>query len=131
MNLGPELGFALTISGAEDDPDARRVSGFLYDVDRYGDDHWVPIRDFELTSDYDDEWFPTKNHLTVTTDDHVYEVDGDVWSNIPLRNRRDGMVTRITEGMTRWTCGDLTGAGLSEYLDQVVDDVPVGTSVGI
>ena len=91
----------------------------------------MPIRDGKLTSDYDDEWFPTKNHLTVTTDDHVYEVDGDVWSNIPLRNRREGLVTRITEGMTRWSCGDLTGAGLSEYLDQVVDDVPVGTSVGI
>ena len=68
---------------------------------------------------------------SVTTDDHVYELDGDVWSNIPLRNRRDGMVTRITEGMTRWSCGDLAGAGLSEYLDQVVDDVPVGTSAGI
>ena len=54
-----------------------------------------------------------------------------MWSNIPLRNRRDGMVTRITEGMTRWSCGDLAGAGLSEYLDQIVDDVPVGTSVGI
>ena len=35
---GPKLGFALTISGAEEDPDARRVGGFLYDVDRYGDD---------------------------------------------------------------------------------------------
>ena len=34
-----------TISGAEEDPDARRVGGFLYDVDRYGDDQWVPIRD--------------------------------------------------------------------------------------
>ena len=34
------------------------------------------------------------------------------------------MVTRITEGMTRWSCGDLDGAGLSEYLDQIVDDTP-------
>jgi hypothetical protein len=67
----------------------------------------------------------------VTTDDHVYEVEGDVWSNIPLRNRRDGMVTRITEGMTRWTYGELSGAGLSEYLDQVIDGVPVGTNVDI
>ena len=72
-----------------------------------------------------------KNHLTVTTDDHTYEVDGDVWSNIPLRNRRDGMVTRITEGMTRWRCEGLDRcAGLSEYLDQIVDGTPVGTAVG-
>jgi hypothetical protein len=58
-------------------------------------------------------------------------VEGAVWSTIPLRNRREDMVTRITEGMTTWRCGDLTGAGLSEYLDQVIDGVPVGTGVGI
>jgi hypothetical protein len=131
VNLGPSLGFALTISGAEDDPDARRVHGFLYDVERHGDNRWVPIRSGVLSSTYDDSWFPTANHLTITTDDHTYEVDGDVWSNIPLRNRREGMVTRITEGMTRWRCGEHTGGGLSEYLDQIIDDVPVGTAVGI
>ena len=130
-NLGRDLGFACTISGQEDDASARRVNGFLYDTARYGDDHWVPIRNVELTSDYDDEWFPTKNKAVVSTDDHVYEVHGDVWSNIPLRNRRADMVTRITEGMTRWSCGDLEGAGLSEYLDQLVDGTPVGTAVGI
>jgi len=131
VNLGPGLGFALTVSGNEEDPDARRVHGFLYDVERHGDNRWVPIRDGKLTSTYDDAWFPTANHLTITTDQHVYEVDGDVWSNIPLRNRREGMVTRITEGMTRWRCGELTGGGLSEYLDQIIDDTPVGTAVGI
>src|SRR5262245_23477513 len=131
VNLGPKLGFALTISGAEAAPDARRGGGFLYDVDSYGDNQWVMIRECDLTSDYDDEWYPIKNHLSVKTDDHTYEVEGDVWSNIPLRNRREGLVTRITEGMTRWSYGELSGAGLSEYLDQVIDDVPVGTSVGI
>ena len=130
VNLGPDLGFALTMSGTEEDPDARRVSGFLYDVDRHGDDRWVPIRDCQLSSDYDDQWFPVKNHLTVVTDEHTYEVDGDVWSNIPLRNRREGMVTRITEGMTRWSCEGRSGGGLSEYLDQIVDGTPVGTAVG-
>ena len=54
-----------------------------------------------------------------------------MWSNIPLRNRREGMVTRITEGMTKWNYDGLEGAGLSEYLDQIVDDTPVGTAVGI
>jgi hypothetical protein len=91
----------------------------------------VPIRNVELQSDYDKEWFPRSNTVTVTTDDHVYDVTGDVWSNIPLRNRREGMVTRITEGMTKWKYADLEGAGLSEYLDQIVDDTPVGTEVGI
>jgi hypothetical protein len=129
VNLGPDLGFACTISGNE--AGERGTHGFLYDRTRYGDDRWVPIRNVELTSDYDAEWFPTKNKAVVTTDDHVYEVEGDVWSNIPLRNRRDGMVTRITEGMTTWRYADLEGAGLSEYLDQIVDETPVGTAVGI
>lgn len=130
-NLGPDLGFAATVAGREDDADARRVHGFLYDVARYGDDHWVPIRGVALSSDYDDEWFLRSVHVTLTTDDHAYDVRGAVWSTIPLRNRREGMITRITEGMTTWRCGDLVGAGLSEYLDQVVDGVPIGTTVGI
>jgi hypothetical protein len=132
-NLGPDLGFAATISGSEDDPDARRVHGFLYDKARYGDDRWVSIRDVSLASDYDAEWFPHASTCTVKTDDASYEVRGDIWSNIPLRNRREGMVTRITEGMTRWSIESLglEGAGLSEYLDQIIDEVPVGTKQGI
>jgi hypothetical protein len=129
VNLGPDLGFALTIAG--DEAGERRVHGFLYDRERYGDDRWVAVRNAELESDYDGDWFPLKNRIKVLTDDHTYEVEGDVWSNIPLRNRRDDMVTRITEGMTRWRYGDLAGAGLSEYLDQVIDGTPVGTNTGI
>jgi hypothetical protein len=53
---------------------------------------------------------------------------------IPLRNRRkrdDGtdLVTRITEGMTEYTCDGKTGYGLSEYLDQIIDGKPVGPDV--
>jgi hypothetical protein len=129
VNLGPDLGFAVTISG--DEAGGRRVHGFLYDRERLGDDRWVPIRDATLRSDYDEAWFPLKNRVTVTTDDHSYDVEGEIWSNIPLRNRREGMVTRITEGMTRWYHEDRQGAGLSEYLDQIVDGTPVGTRVDI
>jgi hypothetical protein len=38
---------------------------------------------------------------------------------IPLRNRRDGKVTRIAEGMTEWRWGDRVGYGLAEYLDHL------------
>ena len=129
VNLGPDLGFACTVSGTE--AGDRAAHGFLYDRARYGDDRSVAIRKVELSSDYDREWYPATNKVLITTDDHTYEVEGDVWSNIPLRNRRDGMVTRITEGMTRWRYGSLEGGGLSEYLDQIVDGDPVGTKVGI
>jgi hypothetical protein len=57
-------------------------------------------------------------------------------SLIPLRNRRqapDGawLQTRISEAMTRWevASGDdagRTGFGMSEYLDQIIDERPVG-----
>ena len=65
-----------------------------------------------------------------------WNFEGDVSSLIPLRNRRqdpDGnwLMTRISEGMTQWriTGGEHQGAvgyGMSEYLDQIIDDAPVG-----
>jgi hypothetical protein len=47
------------------------------------------------------------------------EIHGDVKGFIPLRNRRDGLVTHIGEGMTEWRCGERVGYGLSEFLRQV------------
>jgi hypothetical protein len=123
------LGMAFTVRG-ERDVNGSQVKGFVYDIDRYGDDHWVPIRDAQLSTEYDDELFPVRNTIQVTTDDNVYVLQGEIWSDIPLRNRRGGQVTRLTEGITRWTCGDLQGAGMSEYLDQIIDDVAVGIAAG-
>jgi len=48
-----------------------------------------------------------------------FDITGKVLTMLPLRNRRDGKVTRISEGMTEWRCGPRVGYGLSEYLDQV------------
>jgi hypothetical protein len=58
-----------------------------------------------------------------------------VLSLIPLRNRRvtpegEELLTRITEGMTAYECDGLQGIGMSEYLDQIVDGVPVGLKAG-
>jgi hypothetical protein len=47
-------------------------------------------------------------------------------SFIPLRNRREGKVTRIGEGLTEYSWEGKTGYGLSEYLDQIEDGQPVG-----
>jgi hypothetical protein len=38
---------------------------------------------------------------------------------IPLRNRREGRVTHIGEGMTEYRCLGKTTIGISEYLDQL------------
>ena len=69
---------------------------------------------------------------TVVTEREQFELAGNVHSLIPLRNRRktpDGeqLVTRISEGLTEWKLDDgRVGYGLSEYLDQIIDDRPVG-----
>lgn len=128
VNLGPELGMGCTIGG--DEAGTVGARGFVYDRVRYGDEKIAVIRDATIHSDYDDELVPSANTLVVATDDHTYELTGQIWSTIPLRNRREGLVTRITEGATRWSCDGLTGTGMSEYLDQIVDGVPVGTRHG-
>ena len=76
--------------------------------------------------------------LRSSRDGKEWRFTGEVLDNslIPLRNRRqspdgDWLMTRISEGMTRWTVesGEFagrTGYGLSEYLDQIVDGAPVG-----
>jgi hypothetical protein len=65
-----------------------------------------------------------------------WRFSGEAVSLIPLRNRRrtpDGewLQTRISEAYTKWTVHSgpfegRVGYGMSEYLDQIVDDVPVG-----
>jgi hypothetical protein len=70
-------------------------------------------------------------HATITRGDRTWTIEGEVLNLIPLRNRREGRVTRISEGMTRWTVDDgrgttRVGYGLSEYLDQIIDGEPVG-----
>ncbi len=95
------------------------------------DGRYHPIRRARVRSSVDDDGYQRRLVAEVETDDDAYLVEGEVVSLIPLRNRRrtpDGVElhTRITEGMTRYRCGDLTGWGMSEYLDQVVDGRPVG-----
>ena len=133
-NVGPGLGFAMTVAG--DEGGRQHTHGFLYDRARYGDDRLVPIRGVELRSEYDAERYHRALHASVRTDDHTYAIDGTVWSNIPLRNRKQAptgewLMTRIAEGMTTWVCDGAAGSGLAEYLEQVVDDVPVGARVGM
>jgi hypothetical protein len=129
VNLGPDLGYSCAVAGTESG--GRSVHGFLYDAARYGSLNLVPVRAVTLDSQYDDEWFPTTVRVTVSTDDHVYDCEGTMSASIPLRNQRGGQMTRITENATHWTCGDSSGSGMSEYLDQVIEGTPVGTIVGI
>jgi hypothetical protein len=82
------------------------------------------IRDARIETEYDENFYQTKMKVWARTDEREYNVEGKVMSLIPLRNRRqtpDGqmLMTRITEGMTEFTCDGQVGYGLSEYLDQI------------
>jgi len=113
-NFGADFGFMANEIVARDGSEIR--GGFLHRG-----------RELELVKhvEIDTEWAePEHVHKALrvrltTLAGETLEVTGRVLSLIPLRNRKDGRVTRIAEGMTEWTCEGRTGHGLSEYLDQV------------
>ena len=124
MNFGRD--FAMMISIVTNAEGQERHGGMVL-----SDGAYDLITDCRIDSDWDDNWYQTGLKAWVKTENgKEYTVDGKVLSLIPLRNRRkipDGgeLNTRITEGMTEYTCNGKTGYGLSEYLDQIVDGRPV------
>lgn len=127
MSFGPDFAMMISIVGREDGEPRR--SGMVLRNGQY-----VLIRDARIESDFDPHWYQTRLRAWARTDEREYRVEGRVMSMIPLRNRRmDGngnpLLTRITEGMTEYICDGRTGYGLSEYLDQIVDGMPVGPDV--
>ncbi len=127
--LGPDLAMMLSVIDAGPDREARQ-GGMVFSGGEYR-----KLRSVEIDSDFDEHGNQTSMTCRAVTDDgEEYEVSGEVISLIPLRNRRanaDGeqLTTRITEAMTRYRCGEHTGVGMSEYLDQVVDGWPIGPDV--
>ncbi len=127
MSFGPDFAMMISIIGREDGNPRR--SGMVL-----RDGEYVTIRDARIESEWDENWYQTKLRAWAKTDEREHHVEGRVLSMIPLRNRRKTpqgsmLVTRITEGMTEYTCDGKTGYGLSEYLDQIVDDKPIGPDV--
>jgi hypothetical protein len=128
MNFSEDFAMMVSITcqpGAE-----ARAGGMVLKDGKY-----VMIRDAKIETVYDENDCQETFSVWAKTDDAEYDVTGKVMSLIPLRNRRrspDGeeLMTRITEGMTEYRCGDQVGYGLSEYLDQIVDDEPVGKKAG-
>ena len=129
MNFGRDFGMMLSVIG--DGQGGARHGGMVF-----RDGVYDLIEECVIDSDWDEYGYQTALRARVrTAAGKAYAVSGEVMSLIPLRNRRtapDGEVlhTRITEGMTRYRCGDLVGYGLSEYLDQIVDGAPNGKTAG-
>lgn len=80
-----------------------------------------------VRTEWDDDGYQQVVHASLHAGERRWDVTGRVRNLIPLRNRREGSVTRIAEGLTEWRLSDgRVGHGLSEYLDQVLDGQPVG-----
>lgn len=125
-NFGPDLGFMGSRIARRQGPGVR--SGFVWD---HGELHLCD--DFRICTEWDGpERYHRRIEAELRSGDRTWQVRGEVLRLVPLRNRRadpEGVVrvTRISEGLTRWTLDDgAVGYGLSEYLDQIVDGTPVG-----
>lgn len=116
-----DWGFMLSRIARPDGPGTR--GGFVWDG---GQLHLC--RDAELSTSWTgDDSYHAGIEFRLRSGDSEWKGTGRVLNLIPLRNRRDGRVTRISEGLTEWTLADgRVGYGLSEYLDQIVDGAPVG-----
>jgi hypothetical protein len=91
------------------------LSGFVF---KDGANHVV------TSLELDTEWSePGHYHdrlaLTLHSGAGDVRITGRVLTMLPLRNRRDDKVTRISEGLTEWRSGEHVGYGWSEYLDQL------------
>jgi hypothetical protein len=122
--LGLDLAMMLSvIDGGPDRPP--RQGGMML-----SDGEYHKLVAVEIDSDFDERANQTAMRCRARTEHgDEYEVTGEVISLIPLCNRRTGpdgrtLTTRTTEAMTRYECSGLTGVGMSEYLDQVVDGWP-------
>jgi hypothetical protein len=114
MNYGSDLGAMVSV--IRRDADHVRMGGVII-----RDGEFEAIRHADVSAEYEDNGLyhrrVTAHIETASGEKHV--ITGEVKGFIPLRNRREGLVTHIGEGMTEWKWGDRTGYGLSEFLKQV------------
>ena len=89
------------------------------------------ITDVDLITEWTDAKDPQRISLNIRTPRRAALMRGEVHTLAPLSNRRklaDGteLKTRIAEGFTKWSWDGLSGYGLSEYIERIENDVPVG-----
>ena len=121
-NAGEDRGFMVSVIATGEDEEAVRRSGVVFENGEY-----TPIVDAALSTETSgEERYHDRIRCLARTADREIEITGTVRSLIPLRHRREGKTTRIGEALTEYRWEGHTGYGLAEYLDQIVDGVPVG-----
>lgn len=124
MNFGRD--FAMNIAIVQMANGMQHVWGMVLKNGQY-----ELIESASLENDYDAAFYPWRYKIRAATASETFEVSAKIVSLIPLRNRRqrdngEWMQTRILEGYTEFFCRGMTGFGMSEFLDQMVEGVPVG-----
>lgn len=127
INFGHDMGAMITVLTGRDGSQKRH--GTFFHQGRYDE-----VVDAGISSEYDAAGAHKRLKAFCVTDrGERFEIEGEVLSTIPLRNRRrtpsgEEQTTRISEAYTRWKLGDLIGYGMSEYLDQIIDGKPAGNA---
>jgi hypothetical protein len=89
------------------------------------DGKYEDILDMDVITEWTDKQDAKKVRLGVMTANRKVRIDAEVLTLAPLRNRRkaDGetLVSRISEGYTRFTWGDQVGYGMTEYIERIED----------
>lgn len=121
---------------------ADEKNGFVAWSQKIGDQvspgHGMVLRDgvFERVNEVTVEstygeapYYPESMNVRMRTEsgDEV-RATGTVFHNVPLRNRRDGQIARLGEFLVRLEFEGMTGYGISEYHDRMVDGIPAGMS---
>ncbi len=113
-NFGDDLGMIVRTDGAG------KGGGLFHEGQQL-----LRITDTQLTTVYEpgSRYHKSLRAELTLEDGRQRLLEGQVMGFIPLRNRRKGTHTHVGEGMTKYTLdGELTGYGLSEYLDQPKGD---------
>jgi hypothetical protein len=114
LNFGADFGAMVSVIRRE--PGNEKAHGVVVRGDTL-----ERVTDVKVSAEYEDNGLYHRKVRAVLTleSGEPLDIEGTVRGFIPLRNRREGRVTHIGEGMTEWRCGDRVGYGLSEFLRQV------------
>jgi predicted secreted hydrolase len=89
------------------------------------DGKYEDILDMDVITEWTDQQDPKRVQLGVMTANRKVRIDAEILTLAPLRNRRkaDGetLVSRISEGYTRFTWGEQVGYGMTEYIERIED----------
>jgi hypothetical protein len=94
------------------------------------DGAYEEVMDLDVSTEWTEQQDPRFVRLGVMTAKRKVRIEAEILNLAPLRNRRkvDGavLVSRIAEGFTRFTWGDQTGYGMTEYIERIENDTYVG-----